>query len=179
MALTVLLPLFPKVQESYSTVMNALGSESALMIACVCILAPIGEELVFRGLSLRILKKAFPWWFAVALQAVLFGVYHLNPVQGIYATLLGLLLGYTAHRYGSVVPGILLHMAVNSSSYLITYLLPASLEENIAAQIILMVVGFAAVAGLAILYLKGITTPDPTGTAAEATAGPVQNTESN
>lgn len=179
MALTVLLPLFPKVQESYSTVMNALGSESVLMIVCVCILAPIGEELVFRGLSLRILKKAFPWWFAVALQAVLFGVYHLNPVQGIYATLLGLLLGYTAHRYGSVVPGILLHMAVNSSSYLITYLLPASLEENITAQIILMVIGFAAVAGLAIIYLKGVTTPDPTGTAAEATAVPVQNIESN
>ena len=179
MALTLILPLFPKVQESYSSIMNALGSDSVLMILCVCILAPIGEELIFRGLSLRILKKAFPWWFAVTLQAVLFGIYHLNPVQGIYATLMGLLLGYTAHRYGSVVPGILLHMTVNSSSYLITYLLPASLEENIAAQVILAVVSFAIVAGLAVVYLKGVPAEKSDGEAAGATAAPVQNTEAN
>lgn len=171
MALTLILPLFPKIQENYSLVMNALGSESILLILCVCILAPIGEELIFRGLSLRILKKAFPWWFAVLLQAVLFGIYHLNLVQGIYATLLGILLGYTAHRYGSVVPGILLHMAVNCSSYLLMYLLPASIEDNIPAQIILAVVSFAAVAALAALYLKGVGGAEQT----ETTEAAVQN----
>lgn len=175
MALTLLLPLFPKLMENYSLVMNTLGSESVLMILCVCILAPIGEELIFRGLSLRILKKAFPWWFAVLLQAVLFGIYHLNLVQGIYATLLGILLGYTAHRYGSVVPGILLHMVVNSSSYLLSYLFPASLEENITAQIILASVSFAAVAGLAVVYLKGVKGIEQ----AEAMEEAVQNNETN
>lgn len=174
-ALSLLLPLFPKVMENYSQIMNTLGSESVLMVICVCILAPIGEELIFRGLSLKILKKAFPWWFAVLLQAVLFGIYHLNPVQGIYATLLGILLGYTAHRYGSVVPGILLHMAVNSSSYLINYLLPASLEENIPAQIILAVVAFAAVAGLAALYLKGVGREEQPATPEVPMEAPVQN----
>lgn len=146
MALTVILPLFPKIFESYSSIMETLGSDSILMIICVCLFAPIGEELIFRGLTFRIMKKAVPWQVALILQAILFGVYHMNLVQGVYATLLGLLMGYLAHRYGSVVPGILLHVAVNSSSYLIGYLLPASLEDQ---TVILIIIGAVAALGAA------------------------------
>lgn len=156
MFLTVILPLFPKIFESYSGVMEALGSDSVLMIICVCLLAPIGEELIFRGLTFRIMKKAVPWQAALIVQAVLFGVYHLNLVQGIYAALLGLLLGYLAHRYGSVVPGILLHIAVNTSSYLVGYLLPESLQEKTVLMLVIGIVAFAAAAAFTYLITKNV-----------------------
>ena len=53
------------------------------------ILAPVGEELVFRGLTYRFARKALPFWGANILQAALFGVMHLNLFQGLYAFFLG------------------------------------------------------------------------------------------
>lgn len=157
MALNLILPLFPDLMENYSSsVMEALGNESAFMILCVCLFAPIGEELIFRGLTMRIMEKAMPWQAALVVQAVLFGVYHLNLVQGVYAVVLGLIFGYFAHRYGSVVPGILLHMVINTSSYVIGYILPASLEEQIGAMVLIGVIGLAAAAGFGVLSLKGV-----------------------
>lgn len=157
MALTLILPLFPRLMENYtSLVVEALGNESAFMILCVCILAPIGEELIFRGLTMRIMEKAMPWQAALVIQALLFGVYHLNLVQGTYAVLLGLILGYFARRYGSVVPAMLLHMTINSSSYIISYLLPASLEQQTGLMLLIGVAGFVAAAGFGILSLKGV-----------------------
>lgn len=153
-ALTTLLPLFPKIMESYSAVMETLGSDSVLMILCVCLLAPIGEELIFRGLTFRIMKKAIPWQVALIVQALLFGIYHLNLVQGIYAACLGLLLGYCAHRYGSVLPGILLHMAVNSSSYLAGLVMTDSME--LVPMIIIGVVALAAAIGFIYLTVKDV-----------------------
>lgn len=156
MLLTVLLPLFPTVQDNYMQIMSTLGNESIFMVICVCILAPIGEELIFRGLTFRIFRNALPWQAAWIIQAIAFGVYHLNLVQGIYATVLGLILGYTAYRYGSVIPGILLHMAINSSSYLISYLLPAELENQVWMQLVLGGIGILAGIGFSVLYLKGV-----------------------
>lgn len=153
MALMVILPLFPKLYESYMGVMESLGNESVFMIICVCILAPIGEELIFRGLSFRILKKAVPWQAALIVQAVLFGIYHLNLVQGVYATVLGLCLGYLAHKYGSVIPGIFLHMVINSSSYLIGNLLPESLAESILIMSLIGIVSLG-ISGF-LLWLSG------------------------
>lgn len=156
LALTIILPLFPKAMDSYMSVMEGLENESVFMILCVCLLAPICEELIFRGLTMRTMEKAFPWQAALIIQAVLFGVYHMNLVQGIYAMLLGLLFGYIAHRYGSIVPGILLHMAVNSFSYVIGYILPESLEEHTGIMIAIAMVGLAATIGFYILLLKGV-----------------------
>lgn len=161
MALTVILPLMPKIFESYSAVMDALGSESVWMILCVCILAPIGEELIFRGLTLRIMRKAIPLWAAVIVQALLFGIYHMNLVQGVYAFLLGLLFGYIAYRYGSVVPGILLHMVVNSSSYLIGYILPDSLEGQTLIMILIGIVAFLVTMGFSYLTVRGTKATEP------------------
>lgn len=160
MALTVILPLLPKLQEQYAGLMDTLGSDSVFMMLCVCLLAPVGEELIFRGLSLRIFRKALPWQAAVIAQALLFGIYHMNLVQGVYAALLGLILGYTAYRYGSVIPGMLLHIVINSSSYGLGYVLPASLEESVPGQIIAGCIGLLATVGCLIVYLKGVNSED-------------------
>ncbi|MBQ8148074.1 MAG: CPBP family intramembrane metalloprotease [Lachnospiraceae bacterium] len=156
MLLTIVLNMLPDLKESYMEVMNALGNESILMVICVSILAPIGEELIFRGVTLKLFKKAMPWQVAIILQGILFGAYHMNLVQGIYAAVLGFILGYIAHRYGSVIPGILLHMAINSFSYALGYILPESLEEQTGVMIVIAVVAIAATVGFLFLTLKGV-----------------------
>lgn len=164
MVLMLILPLFPKIYESYMGIMEGLGSNSVFMVICVCILAPIGEELIFRGLTFRILKKAVPWQAALIVQAVLFGVYHLNLVQGIYATVLGLCFGYLAYKYGSIIPGIFLHMVINSSSYVIGNLLPESLAESNIMMILVAIVSLGVSAFLLYLSGKNVTNMENTVT---------------
>ena len=50
------------------------------------------------------------------MQAFLFGVAHMNWVQGVYAFFGGLVLGWVAHHYKSVVFSMIMHFAVNSFS---------------------------------------------------------------
>ena len=64
------------------------------------------------------------FWAANAIQALVFGVMHLNVVQGVYAFALGLLLGWVFRRTGRLRAAVLLHMAVNASSMLMDVLDP-------------------------------------------------------
>ena len=83
------------------------------------VLAPVTEELIFRGLSLKILEMEFPFWAANILQAFYFGTMHGNMVQGIYAFLSGMVLGYLVKRKGTLAAGILCHFGVNLSGVLL------------------------------------------------------------
>ena len=55
---------------------NAFGT---FMIAVIA--APVVEEILFRGIVLRSMRKFTPAWAAILISSVLFGVYHLNIVQ--------------------------------------------------------------------------------------------------
>ena len=83
-----------------------------MMIYSVC-LAPIGEELVFRGVTLRIARRTFPFWIANIIQALLFGIFHMNPIQGCYTFILGLILGYICEKGGTIYHVILFHFLFN------------------------------------------------------------------
>ena len=80
-----------------------------LVTVMVTIGPAIGEEFMFRGLLLRSLRADLSAWGAVALSAFLFGVLHLNMLQGSGAFLIGLYLGFTALVTGSIWPGVLAH----------------------------------------------------------------------
>ena len=93
------------------------------------ILAPLAEEVVFRGAILRTLlgimsKKNH--WVAIMISAAIFGVVHANLAQFINALLMGLLLGWMYYRTGSLVPGILLHWVNNTMAYVLTNIMPQS-----------------------------------------------------
>ena len=74
------------------------------------ILAPICEELIFRGVTMRCARKALPFALANLMQAALFGLFHLNWIQGIYAFALGIVLGYVCERGGSIYYSMGLHL---------------------------------------------------------------------
>lgn len=93
------------------------------------ILAPLAEEVVFRGAILRTLlgimsKKNH--WVAIMISAAIFGVVHANLAQFVNALLMGLLLGWMYYRTGSLVPGILLHWVNNTMAYVLTNIMPQS-----------------------------------------------------
>lgn len=110
--------LLPGIVEDYAELIESvdIGGDVLSTVAAVC-LAPIGEELVCRGLILYYAKKSLPRFFlANILQAAMFGLMHMNWVQGIYAFAIGLFLGYLVERYHSLLPAMLLHFVVNFST---------------------------------------------------------------
>ena len=75
---------------------NAFGT---FMIAVIA--APVVEEILFRGIVLRSMRKFTPAWAAILISSVLFGVYHLNIVQAAYATLMGIAAESFTRRKGT------------------------------------------------------------------------------
>lgn len=114
--ISVVATIVPKWLEDYQAMMEAagMGEEVTLlmMIYSVC-LAPISEEFIFRGVTMRLARRSFPFWIANLIQALFFGIFHLNPLQGCYAFALGLFLGYVSERGGSIYYAILFHFLFN------------------------------------------------------------------
>lgn len=91
----------------------------------VGLLAPVCEELVFRGAILRALLSWTPrHWVAIAISALLFALVHANPAQMPHAFVIGLLLGWLYYRTDSVVPGVVYHWVNNSVAYVLYNLYP-------------------------------------------------------
>lgn len=86
------------------------------------LLIPIVEELLFRGGVFRVLRRwmSFPW--AMIISAVVFGAYHGNLVQFVYAGLCGVLLAYLYEKYHTILAPILSHMAMNTVAIILTQL---------------------------------------------------------
>lgn len=84
------------------------------------LMAPVCEELVFRGAILRVLLRwSSHHWGAIAISALLFALVHANPAQMPHAFVIGLLLGWLYYRTDSVVPGIVYHWVNNSIAYVV------------------------------------------------------------
>ena len=92
----------------------------------ICLLAPVAEELVFRGAVLRSLLAWKPErrWLMIALSALLFALAHFNPAQMPHAFIIGLLLGWMYQRTGSLAPGIAYHWANNTVAYVVFRVYP-------------------------------------------------------
>ena len=95
----------------------------------VGILAPLAEEIVFRGAILRSLLDMMSkknHWVAIMISAAIFGAVHGNSAQFVNALLMGLILGWMYYRTRSLVPGILLHWVNNTVAFVLTNILPQS-----------------------------------------------------
>ena len=95
----------------------------------VGILAPLAEEIVFRGAILRTLLDMMSkknHWVAIMISAAIFGAAHGNSAQFVNALLMGLVLGWMYYRTKSLVPGILLHWVNNTVAYILTNVVPQS-----------------------------------------------------
>ncbi|MCI5509466.1 MAG: CPBP family intramembrane metalloprotease [Eubacterium sp.] len=103
--------LFP----AYSNLSENLvaGQPVWLQFLTIGILAPVAEELVFRGLIFARLKEWMKPWLAMILSALIFGVYHGNIVQFVYAFFMGLILALIYYRTGTLLTCIAAHVVAN------------------------------------------------------------------
>lgn len=126
----------PKALEHYNELMElmGLGEMSLPVMIAVSIMAPLSEEVLCRGVILRLAEKVSPkFWVANVIQALAFGILHANLVQGIYAFLLGLLLGYIYGKYRNIWLCMLLHASMNCSSFIVSPFYSLFPEGSLAA----------------------------------------------
>lgn len=84
-------------------------------------ISPIAEELLFRGVIYGYLRRFMDIKLAIALSALIFGVYHMNYVQGIYGFLIGCLMAYAYEYFGEFKMAVLVHVASNVLAYCLSY----------------------------------------------------------
>jgi membrane protease YdiL (CAAX protease family) len=103
------------IPEHFENLFRSLASQDSLWVSLLAlvVLAPLCEELFFRGWMLRGLLKRYSPAQSIGFTAILFALFHLNPWQAIVALPLGLLFGWLAWRTGSLLPGIVGHFIVN------------------------------------------------------------------
>lgn len=80
-----------------------------------CIIAPVTEEMLFRGMLLKVFSKA-DQRFAIFATAIFFGLAHGNIPQFILAFLLGIFLAHITLRHNSIVPSVIVHIFINTFS---------------------------------------------------------------
>lgn len=90
------------------------------------VVAPVTEELLFRGIILRGFLGRFKPWMAIFLSAMLFAVMHMNPWQTLPPFVLGVIFGWFYLRTGSLWPCIVGH-ALNNFLFLILTTAPFGL----------------------------------------------------
>lgn len=106
--------IMPSITEAFETTINAVIEGSTILgYILSLVLAPIGEELCLRGLVMARARKSYGFAACVVLSGIFFGIYHLNPIQGLYAIPIGMFLGYVAYKYNSVIPCMFVHFLNN------------------------------------------------------------------
>jgi len=114
----LILKVFPNGYSTYiDTIVKPMENTSALiLIIGVGLIAPIVEELIFRGFIFYRLKNAFSIWSAIIIQAIFFAVFHGNIIQMSYAFFIGIILGILVYKSNSLYPAIILHILNNTMS---------------------------------------------------------------
>ncbi len=137
-ALNLVIYGFHNASQNYINMMNKLYSGNQIVtLLYLTLIAPISEELIFRGVILKKACNELTFIGANILQSILFGIYHMNIIQGTCAFIAGLLLGYIAFKYKTVMASIVLHsfLNFNLSGFLLRGLYPSTTKYIISCVI--------------------------------------------
>ena len=127
-------------------------SDTFSMFLYASILAPVSEELIFRGYILQTLRP-YGKKFAIVLSAFLFGIFHGNLLQTPYAFLMGLVLGYVTVEY-HIGWAVALHVFNNLVLADLLTRLTGGLSEQASEAVSLVLLGGAAIAAGVVLIVK-------------------------
>lgn len=115
--------IYPPLQNFIDSFLPRLPEEAAassspaialwIMVIWTCVIAPITEEYMFRGIIMRTLSK-YGATFGIVASAFLFGIWHGNLAQAPMAFLIGLVMGYVATKSGNIRQAIAIHAFNNT-----------------------------------------------------------------
>lgn len=112
----------------------------------VAVVAPIFEEVLFRGLVMGQLMKIMRPWAAIGLQAIIFGAAHGVLFQSIFAFAVGIALGIVYYRTQSIKTAAICHAVFNFSSVL--------MQENMSlVSAVIFVTAGILLTGLSLFYI--------------------------
>jgi membrane protease YdiL (CAAX protease family) len=96
-------------------------------------LAPFFEELLFRGVVFRQIAR-FGGWLPVIFSGIIFGLFHMNFPQILFAGVLGSCSAFLFLKTKSIIPAIILHLILNTIGGLVTVFAGVIDLEKIAAN---------------------------------------------
>lgn len=122
--------LFPQGGGGNPTLTIITGSENieakVLLFSIAVVLAPVFEEILFRGMLYPALASRLSPWFAIPLTSLIFAACHYSVVELLPLTILSVVITYTYHRTQNLVPSIVLHSLFNGWSFLTLLVLGSS-----------------------------------------------------
>ncbi|MDA0241525.1 MAG: CPBP family intramembrane metalloprotease, partial [Proteobacteria bacterium] len=92
--------------------------ELLVLLPIVAILAPIAEEVLFRGVVFSWLRRRWGFSASALISALPFGLVHLEPLVIIFATIVGMILAWLYERYENLWVPIIAHCANNCGAVL-------------------------------------------------------------
>ncbi|MBX3499204.1 MAG: CPBP family intramembrane metalloprotease [Alphaproteobacteria bacterium] len=114
--------ILPTVNAVIAEIATTPG-RALLAILVIGVLAPLVEELVFRGLLYGYVEGRFGGEAALIVSSLAFAAAHIEPIHVALVLPIGVLLGWTRMRTGSLWPAIAAHVANNTVAVLASYLL--------------------------------------------------------
>jgi membrane protease YdiL (CAAX protease family) len=100
--------------ETLEGIVQGAGGLGLLAVVSSLLLAPLGEEFIFRGVVYRGISNSFGAKAAIIWSGVAFALYHIDPVHAAAVLLMGIWFGWLRWYTGSIVPCILAHVMNNS-----------------------------------------------------------------
>ncbi len=137
------------------------GAHRLGMAVAASVLAPLAEEVAFRGYLLSALRTHLRPGAAILGSSVLFACMHLDPVRFPAVLFLGLFLGWLAWRSGSIWPAVAAHGVNNAlgSAMAAGGASDPGAEGPLGATLALLALGIAALAPLALAWVRATPTP--------------------
>lgn len=110
-------------EDNSSELIDGL-TRNVLGVVTVSLLAPLLEEVLFRGAIQGYMMRRYNPWVGIVSAALVFGIFHFNPVQSAYAVLIGLVFGWIYYRTGSLLSVVVGHVLNNSMATVAMFLFP-------------------------------------------------------
>ncbi len=111
--------IFPQSEQDYQEMIQSLTKSPMTSLIQVCVLTPVMEEILMRGVVLGGLKNSYGTVAALLISAVLFACLHFNMVQTLSAFVCGIVLGLLYIRTNSVFCCMIAHSGYNLISYVV------------------------------------------------------------
>ncbi len=115
---TLVEPLLTIFNGRYFELISQMAQSGGWNILTCIVLAPIFEEVLFRGIIQSALSVRIGKWLALIVSSFIFGAVHIIPPQAINAFFVSLVLGYIFIRTGSLLSVIVIHSLNNAIAYL-------------------------------------------------------------